>query len=116
MIDIIASVVILVGALFLLLASIGLLRMPDLYNRMQAGTKATTLGSILIFLGFIILNGDNWSKYLLLIIFIFFTNPLSSHALARAAHFMGINPILDRESEISPRDDLKTEKDTEAES
>ena len=99
MIEIIASIVVLIGSLFLLLASIGLIRMPDVYNRLQAGTKATTLGSLLIFLGFLIYNPNNWSKYVLLVLFIFLTNPLSSHALARAAKFMNISP------------DLKVDKD-----
>ncbi|HAE21743.1 MAG TPA: cation:proton antiporter, partial [Spirochaetaceae bacterium] len=41
----------LVGSLFFLLSAIGLLRMPDAFNRMQAGTKATTLGSMLFLVG-----------------------------------------------------------------
>lgn len=113
MIEIIASVIIFIGSLFLLLASIGLIRMPDVYNRMQAGTKATTLGSILVFCGFMLYDPSNWAKYLLLVIFIFFTNPLSSHALARAAHYMSINPLIKKDSKISPRDDLRFFKDGE---
>lgn len=107
MIELIGSILILLGSLFLLLASIGLLRMPDIYNRMQAGTKATTLGSMLIFLGFILYNPSSWAKYLLLLVFIFFTNPLSSHALARAAHFIGIDPLIKKDGDITARDDLK---------
>ena len=108
MLELTASLLVLIGALFLLLAGVGLIRMPDIYNRMQAGTKATTLGSLLIFTGFALLNPEFWHKYLILTIFIFLTNPLSSHALARAAHYAGIPAIVEgfgnRESR---RDDLK---------
>jgi multicomponent Na+:H+ antiporter subunit G len=86
----IASLVCLIGSLFLFLGSMGILRMPDVYNRMQAGTKATTVGSILTLLG-IGLAIPGWlPKLIVLILFILFTNPISSHALARAAHFAGI--------------------------
>lgn len=85
---------VLLGALFLLLAAVGLIRMPDVYNRMQAGTKATTLGSMLVFVGFMVLMPSGWTRLLLLVLFIFLTNPLSSHALARAAHAAGHSPLL----------------------
>ncbi len=79
-----------IGAVFLLLAAIGIIRMPDVYNRMQTGTKATTLGSILFLLGIGLAQPSWLGKILLLILFIVFTNPISSHVLARAAHFRGI--------------------------
>ena len=88
------AIVTLLGALFLLLASIGILRMPDVYNRMQTGTKATTLGSILFLLGIGIAQPAWLGKIVLLILFIVFTNPISSHALARASHRRGI-PLTD---------------------
>lgn len=77
------------GAIFLLLASIGLVRMPDVYNRMQAGTKATTLGSILFLIGIAVAHPPWSGRIILLVIFIVFTNPISSHALIRAAHYSG---------------------------
>jgi len=86
----IGGLVSIAGAVFLLLAALGLVRMPDIYNRMQAGTKATTLGSILFLIGVAIAN-PAWSpRLVLLILFVVFTNPISSHALIRAAHFSGI--------------------------
>jgi len=84
------SIIMLIGSLFLLLGALGILRMPDLYNRMQAGTKATTLGTILTLLGVGIYHPDWLGQMLILIAFIATTNPISSHALARAAHFIGI--------------------------
>ncbi len=76
----------LVGSVFFLLAAIGLLRMPDAFNRMQAGTKATTLGSILFLAGIGVMKPDYLGRALLLALFIALTNPVSSNALARAAH------------------------------
>ncbi|MBF9014352.1 MULTISPECIES: monovalent cation/H(+) antiporter subunit G [unclassified Oceanispirochaeta] len=90
MLEIIGGIIALVGSLFLLLASIGIIRMPDAFNRMQTGTKATTLGSLLFMTG-IAMARPEWSgKMVLLMVFILFSNPLSSHALARAAHKFGI--------------------------
>ena len=66
--------------------------MPDIFNRMQAGTKATTMGTILFLTGIAIGHFESMGagKIVILILFIIFTNPLSSHALARAAHHIGI--------------------------
>ena len=90
MTELIGSLVILIGALFLLLAAIGIVRMPDSYNRIQAGTKATTLGLILVLTGIAIYHpGWAW-KLIVLIYFVLLSNPASSHALARAAHRRGI--------------------------
>lgn len=84
--ELIGSLVILAGAIFLLLAAIGVVRMPDSYNRIQTGTKATTLGLILV-LGGIAIYHPGWIwKLILLIYFVLLSNPASSHALARAAH------------------------------
>jgi multicomponent Na+:H+ antiporter subunit G len=90
LLPIIGGIVSLAGALFLLLAAIGILRMPDVYNRMQTGTKATTLGSMLFLLGIGIAQPAWLGKIILLILFIVFTNPISSHALARASHRRGL--------------------------
>lgn len=87
--EIIGSVITLIGSVFLLLAAIGLLRMPDVYNRIQAGTKATTLGTILTLLGIGLIHTDWLLKIVLLIIFVLISNPVSSHILGRAAHFAG---------------------------
>lgn len=86
----IGAFVTLAGSIFLLLGSIGILRMPDAYTRIQAGTKATTLGTILTFTGIILIMPTWWGKLLILIISVMITNPVSSHVLARAAHYMGI--------------------------
>jgi multicomponent Na+:H+ antiporter subunit G len=102
---IIGGLVSVMGAVFLLLAALGLVRMPDVYNRMQAGTKATTLGSILFLVG-IGIGMPSWLPRLaLLVVFIVFTNPISSHALIRGAHAAGI-PM----SQQTVKDDLATDR------
>lgn len=87
--SLVGAIISLFGSFFLFIGALGVLRMPDVYNRMQAGTKAATLGSLL-FLAGIAVSQPLWTgKILLLIVFIVFTNPVSSHALARAAHAVG---------------------------
>lgn len=88
--QLIGAIISILGGAFLVLASLGLLRMPDVYNRMQAGTKATTLGSILFLLGIGVAFPAWLGRVVVLIVFIAFTNPISSHALIRAVHAAGI--------------------------
>jgi len=85
-IEIIGAILVLFGAIFLFLGALGLVRMPDVYNRIQAGTKASTLGTFLSLFGLILIVPAWWGKLVLLIIFILITNPVSSHVLARASH------------------------------
>jgi multicomponent Na+:H+ antiporter subunit G len=87
---IIGAFITLAGSIFLLLGSIGLLRMPDSYNRIQAGTKASTLGTILSFTGLLLIMPGWWGKLLILIIAVLITNPVSSHVLARASHHIRV--------------------------
>jgi multicomponent Na+:H+ antiporter subunit G len=81
------SVFILLGAVFLFSAGLGLLRMPDAYTRIQAGTKASTLGNMLVLIGLAFYHPDWTFRLILVIAFVLVTNPVSSHALARAAWF-----------------------------
>ena len=84
------AVLTLLGSAFLFLGALGIVRMPDIYNRMQAGTKATTLGNILTLLGLGLLFPGWLPKIILIILFVLITNPISSHALARASHRNGV--------------------------
>ena len=80
----------LLGAFFLFSAGLGMLRMPDAYTRIQAGTKASTLGNMLVLAGLAVLH-PGWSlKLVIIVYFVLTTNPISSHALARAAHAIRI--------------------------
>jgi len=102
--DIIIYVFLVIGVFFNVLAGVGLLRFPDVYTRLHAGTKCTTFGSIFI-IGSVVLMGlkDWWfsndvngsvlaihSAFALIAILL--TNPVGAHAIARAAHRSGVMP------------------------
>jgi len=84
---------VLLGSVFLFLGALGIYRMPDLYNRLQAGTKASTLGAMSVVLGVGLLQPNWLIKLIVIILFIGISNPLSSHALARASYRRGIFPF-----------------------
>jgi multicomponent Na+:H+ antiporter subunit G len=79
----------LLGGLFLALGGFGVFRMPDVFNRIQAGTKATTLGAFSLTLGVGLANPSWLLKVVLIIVFIAVTNPVGSSVLARAAYKAG---------------------------
>lgn len=84
--------------------------MPDVYNRIQAGTKATTLGTLLVLLGAALI-APAWSvKLLLIMLFLMFTNPLSSQVLARATHraaqLTGVPPVASKDALADDAEDL----------
>lgn len=87
-----ADLFLLIGAAFALLGALGLLRMPDTYNRIQASTKAVTLGALSFILGIGLLYPEWWAKLLVIAGFILFTNPVGSSSIARAIHLAGIQP------------------------
>jgi multicomponent Na+:H+ antiporter subunit G len=86
------DLMLLVGAGFMLLGSLGLMRMPDVYSRVQAGTKAVTLGSLALLLGVGLYHPDWWAKLLLIALFILLTSPLGGSTLIRAARISGLEP------------------------
>ncbi len=90
-IAILTSVLILAGSFFALVAAIGINRLPDLFTRMHAASKAGTVGSGLLLLALGINSGELpvFAKALAGIFFFFLTAPLSAHLLARAAHAVG---------------------------
>jgi len=92
MTDIIANIFIIIGITFDLFGCIGLVRMPDIYNRLQTSTKCVTLGTCGILLGVLVKFGLSAAgvKSLLCIIFILLTSPVAAHALARGAHKSGV--------------------------
>jgi multicomponent Na+:H+ antiporter subunit G len=86
MMALLGSILVLLGAIFHFSAGLGMLRMPDAYTRMQAGTKASTLGNTLVLAGLAVYHPGWGLKLLIIVYFVLMTNPVSSHALARAAH------------------------------
>ena len=81
-----------IGLAFNLFGFVGLVRLPDVYNRLQAATKCVTLGTCTLLAGTAVLSG--WTplgiKAILCIVFIFFTSPTVAHAIARGAHIYGV--------------------------
>jgi len=100
--DVITFILLLAGSFFMLIASIGMIRLPDFYTRMHAGGKADTLGQGLIFLALIIYEGFTLISLKMLIIFafIFIANPTATHAVAKAAYKGGLK-IWSRDSNDS---------------
>ena len=88
----IADWMIVIGLLFDLMGTIGLVRLPDIYNRLQAATKCVTLGTCLILIGLLVRTGVDalGVKALLGAIFILLTSPVAAHAIARGAHISGV--------------------------
>ena len=87
-----ADLFLLLGALFSFLGALGLIRMPDVYNRIQAGTKAVTLGALAFLLGIGLLYPQWWAKLLVIAGFILFTSPVGSSTIARAVYVAGVRP------------------------
>jgi CPA2 family monovalent cation:H+ antiporter-2 len=95
--EILSSVLMLIGATFALLAGAGVVRMPDLFTRMQAATKASTLGIGCIILAVAVHFGELGitTRALATIIFVILTAPVAAHMIARAAYFVGV-PLWDQ--------------------
>jgi multicomponent Na+:H+ antiporter subunit G len=90
--EIIVMVLMLGGALFMALAGLGLLRMPDLFLRMSSTAKAGTLGAGLLLLGAAI-HFDNFAistRAVAIIVFLLLTAPVAAHMIGRAAYFDGV--------------------------
>jgi multicomponent Na+:H+ antiporter subunit G len=83
------------GILFMLVGSIGIIRLPDFYSRTHATSKSDTLGIIFVILGLVIYEGFTQSsaKLILVVFFIALSNPIGTHALARAAMKKGLKPF-----------------------
>jgi multicomponent Na+:H+ antiporter subunit G len=88
------------GGFFCVTGGLGLIRLPDFYARTHAGGLTDTLGAALILLGLMLQAPSPMvvGKLLFVIVFLFFTSPTSAHALARAAFFHGLKPILHGQS------------------
>lgn len=110
MIDVLTSALWITGAAFALLAAVGLLRMPDVFTRMQASTKASTLGLGCLLLGAALQWGDFGSFVRLASIgaFTLLTTPVAAHVIARAAYLAAVplweGTVLDERREQAEED------------
>ncbi len=90
--EIISVVAVYLGVILMLVASIGLFRLPDAYSRMSAVTKAVTfkIGLVMIGVCFYFDSITVIVKVILVILFLFLTTPVSSHLLAREAYLLKV--------------------------
>lgn len=121
MTDVVTAIVWLVGSAFALLAAVGVLRMPDVFTRMQASTKASTLGLACLLIGTAVQMGDLASVIRVASIgaFVLLTTPVSGLVIARASYFADVplwkGTVLDerrRDSVRATRVDLTAQANT----
>jgi len=106
--DILIITLVSIGTLFILLAAIGLLRMPDLYLRISVTTKAATLGVglVLAATALYFFEVSTTTRAIAIIIFLFLTAPIGAHLIGRTSYFVGV-PMWRK----SVMDDLKGKYD-----
>jgi len=92
MMNVVGLVFVVIGVTFDLFGCLGLIRLPDVYNRLQAATKCVTLGTCSILFGTFLVVGFTAAgvKALLCIVFLILTAPVAAHAIARGAHRAGV--------------------------
>ena len=90
--QVVGLIIVSIGVLFDVFGCIGLVRLPDVYNRLQSATKCVTVGTSFIVLGSVIALGSvpGFIKGIVCIAFVLITSPTAAHALARAAHRSGV--------------------------
>lgn len=90
--ELFSDIFVLIGAAFLLLAAVGMLRMPDLFMRMQSASKASTLGigCVLLALAFHFPGISVNIRVAATIAFFFLTAPITAHLVGRASYFVGV--------------------------
>lgn len=94
LIEIITGLIVIVGAVFTLVAALGILRFPDLYSRTHAASKAGTLGSGILLLALALYAGELgvFTRAVAAFVFLLLTAPIAAHLLARSAYFVGHKP------------------------
>ncbi len=95
-VDMLSWLCLLGGGFFVLAGGIGMVRLPDVYTRSHAASMTDTLGAGLILISLMLQGGFTLItvKLILILVFIFFTSPTSTHALIHTAHASGIEPQL----------------------
>lgn len=93
-VDVLSWILLGAGSFFVLTSGLGLLRMPDVFSRLHPSGLTDTMGAGLMLTGLMLQAG--WSlvsvKLLLILLFLFFTSPTATHALAHAALLGGLTP------------------------
>ena len=85
------------GSAFLLIGAIGVIRLPDIFSRMHGAGIIDTMGTAMLLFGMVLQAGFTIVsiKLLMIVLFVTFTNPTATHALARAALDAGLKPLVD---------------------
>lgn len=116
--EILAIIFIISGVFFFFTATLGLLRFPDFYSRMQATGKGDTLGAFLALTGLALYNlADGFSlgavlvsiKIMLIVVFIFAANSTATHSITKAGLACGIEPWTKEKSSVSSQESEKEE-------
>ncbi len=112
--SIIASVLLLLGAVMTVLAGIGILRLPDVFIRMHAATKVGTLGTGLIMAGAAVQFGDPdvIIRCVLIVLFLLLTAPIGAHMIGRAALRKGIKPWHAQRRDLTDLEDFSSDSDS----
>ena len=105
----IAHLFLLVGSLFVLVAALGVLRLPDLLMRMHAATKAGTLGAGLLLVAVAVSTPETsvMARAVATFVFLLLTAPIAAHLIARAAYYSGEATLWDRTSVDELAEDLE---------
>ncbi|WP_435067105.1 monovalent cation/H(+) antiporter subunit G [Haloplanus sp. C73] len=95
--EIVAALLVVVGTFFGFVATVGIIRLPDLYSRLHAASKSDTLGSVLSLAGIALVLGLRTEslKLVFLLVFLFLTSPTAAHAIARAGKEQDVEPAGD---------------------
>lgn len=110
--SVIGMIFVVIGLAFNVLGCIGMIRLPDMYNRLQAATKCVTMGTCMVLIGVIIAAGFVHSAQLsarciICMVFILITAPTAAHALAHGAYSFGVRlwekSVINRYEEDFPR-------------
>ena len=105
--DLISAGLLAAGSIFVLIGGFGLIRLPDFYTRLHAAGITDTLGAELILLGLMFQAGLSLVtvKLIFISLFIFFTSPTATHAVANAARVMGLKPMLVPDKDLENTED-----------
>lgn len=107
--DVLSWALILTGGFFLLTGAVGVMRMPDFYTRLHAAGLTDTMGSTFLLGGLMVQDGFGMVslKLTLILVFVYFTSPIATHALANAAYAakLRMQPLTDRTKEANDGED-----------
>jgi multicomponent Na+:H+ antiporter subunit G len=102
--DLLAMPFLFAGGFFYLVGALGIMRMPDVFTRLHAASVSDTLGAGLLIIGMMIHAGPTLvtAKLAVILVILAYTGPVATHAIARAARYAGIEPMIAKGTEAPP--------------